>query len=83
MTNCAWLRLLIYYYIKKGKPKEGILFSWFLISLFSLRFIVEFYKEVQVDFEQSLPLDLGQLLSIPFIIIGIIILFIVRNKQKV
>ena len=35
------------------------------------RFFVEFLKKNQVDFENSMPLDMGQLLSIPFVIIGV------------
>jgi prolipoprotein diacylglyceryl transferase len=66
--------LMFYYYKKQGKPKEGIIFGWFLISLFTVRFLIEFLKEVQVDFEHSLPLDLGQMLSVPFIIAGISVL---------
>lgn len=71
--------LIYYYYRKNCKPKEGIIFGIFLIALFSVRFLIEFLKEVQVGFENKLPLDLGQLLSIPFIIAGIIII-ILKSK---
>ena len=60
---------------------KGQMFGIFLILLFSARFIIEFFKEVQVPFENSLTLDMGQLLSIPLIITGIIIL-IWSNKNK-
>ena len=57
-----------------GKLKEGYLFSLFLIMLFSVRFLIEFIKEVQVDFETSMTLNMGQWLSLPFILGGFILL---------
>jgi|SRR6185437_3442206 len=70
--------LIILYNKKHAVLKPGILFGTFLILLFSIRFFVEFFKEVQVPFEVNLVakygLNMGQLLSIPFIIAGIIIL---------
>jgi len=63
--------LLMYYWKNKGKLKEGFMFGIFLISLFTVRFFVEFLKNDQVDFENNMFLNMGQLLSIPFIIIGI------------
>lgn len=70
--------LMTLYNRKRASLKPGTLFGLFLILLFSARFIVEFFKEVQVGFENDLVartgFNLGQLLSIPFIIIGIFIL---------
>lgn len=66
--------LLWYYYHKDGAPREGVLFGWFLITVFTARFILEFLKEPQVDFENSMVLNMGQLLSIPFVLGGIAIL---------
>tara|TARA_Y100000022_G_scaffold175604_1_gene164369 strand:- start:936 stop:1709 length:774 start_codon:yes stop_codon:yes gene_type:complete len=64
------------------REKEGKLFGYFLIGLFSIRFIVEFVKESQGGIETFLPgLSTGQWLSIPFILIGIVFLFI--NKKRV
>lgn len=48
----------------------GFFFGFCLITIFSFRFFIEFLKEVQVEFESSMILDLGQLLSIPLIFIG-------------
>ena len=65
------------------REKEGRLFGYFLIGLFTIRFIVEFVKESQGGLETFLPgLSTGQWLSIPFIIIGIIFL-ILKNKRTV
>jgi len=46
-----------------------------LIILFSLRFVDEFFKISQEVFEDSMILNMGQILSIPFVLIGIGLLF--------
>ncbi|MCX6174755.1 MAG: prolipoprotein diacylglyceryl transferase [Ignavibacteriales bacterium] len=73
--------LLSFYFRVKGKFKNGLLFGLFLISIFGFRFFVEFFKENQSLFEQKLFLNMGQLLSIPFVIMGIYFLF--RKDKKV
>lgn len=76
--------IFIFYYIKqKGMIKEGFLFGMFLILVFGFRFFVEFLKEVQVSFENTLLLNMGQLLSIPLVIFGIFIVYRSRNKIPV
>ncbi|MFZ4412426.1 MAG: prolipoprotein diacylglyceryl transferase [Bacteroidales bacterium] len=73
---------LLWIYIKKqGKPLPGMIFGLFLIALFSVRFVIEFLKETQADFEKAMTLNMGQLLSIPFIIAGIFI-FVLSIKNK-
>ena len=63
------------------KNKKGFLFGLFLICLFSIRVLVEYVKESQGGFEDSLGLlSTGQWLSIPFIIIGFIL--ILRSKKS-
>lgn len=64
------------YYKKKGILRTGVLFGWWLIALFGMRLIIEFVKEEQVAFEQGMTLDMGQLLSLPFIVLGVIMLVI-------
>lgn len=49
----------------------GYFFGLCLAYIFTARFFIEYTKEVQEAFEQALPLNMGQLLSIPFVIIGI------------
>ena len=49
----------------------GYFFGRCLAFMFSARVVIEYTKEVQEAFEQALPLNMGQLLSIPFVIIGI------------
>jgi prolipoprotein diacylglyceryl transferase len=68
-------------YLKKHPPfRDGVIFSLFLILLFSARFCIEFVKEVQVDFEKNLPLDMGQWLSIPLIVAGFALLISLYKK---
>ena len=53
----------------------GSQLGWFMVGLFSLRILVEFIKADQVPFEAGMFLNMGQLLSIPFLILGILILW--------
>jgi len=73
--------LLLYYIKKKYKPKEGIMFGSFLILLFGARFIIESIKEVQVGFEETMLLNMGQILSLPFIVGGVVILWIAMKDK--
>jgi prolipoprotein diacylglyceryl transferase len=66
---------------KKAKLPEGMLFGTFLVILFGLRFLYEFVKEAQVDFEKTMSLNMGQILSIPLVLIGIWILFNLKKLQ--
>ena len=65
--------ILLYklYWTKKGEHYQGLLISLFLILVFTARFFIEFVKEDQVAFEAAMRLNMGQLLSFPFIIAGI------------
>jgi prolipoprotein diacylglyceryltransferase len=49
----------------------GFYFGLCLAAIFTFRFFVEFIKKEQVDFEQGMALNMGQLLSIPFVVIGL------------
>lgn len=74
--------LYLLYFNQKIKLKQGYLFSIFLVLLFSVRFVIEFIKEVQVEFETGMTLNMGQWLSIPFILIGLgIFLRAFKNKE--
>lgn len=65
---------LLWLYIKKlPKLKTGTIFGIFLVVLFGMRFLIEFIKEPQEAFEENMMLDMGQWLSVPFIIAGIVI----------
>ena len=60
---------------------KGWYFGFCLAYIFIFRFLIEYTKEIQEAFEASLPLDMGQLLSIPFIAIGA--WFMVKGGKKV
>jgi prolipoprotein diacylglyceryl transferase len=60
-----------YYWKTNGKPRPGFIFGMFLILLFSMRFFIEFVKVPQVGFEADMVLNMGQWLSIPFVLLGI------------
>lgn len=62
---------LAIYRKRPQKVGTGFFFGLCLTYIFTARFFIEFTKEIQEPFEAELPLDMGQLLSIPFIIIGI------------
>lgn len=63
----------------KNQMKEGFLFGLGLTLIFTQRFIIEFVKEDQVLFEAGLFLNMGQILSIPLILIGM--LFIILSQK--
>ena len=69
--------ILLWMYYKKdlARRRPGVMFGFFLIILFGTRFLIEFIKNPQVDFEQNMVLNMGQLLSIPFIVAGVVILW--------
>lgn len=72
--------LLYMYWKTDAREKQGYLLGMFLIMLWSVRFVVEFLKESQGGFESDLgTFSTGQWLSIPFIIIGF--LLIVKSKK--
>lgn len=69
------------YKSERIRNANGLIFGTFLTLLFLARFIIEFFKENQESFENNMLLNMGQLLSIPFIIIGII-LIVLKSRQK-
>lgn len=76
---------MIYLYKKSDhgqKLHRGFFFGLCLTEIFVFRFFVEFLKENQVDLENTMTLNMGQWLSVPFVIIGIyFMLFYGKNKQ--
>ena len=84
--------LLMYFYFKKKdlKDREGFLAGVFFIGIFFTRFLIEFIKENQEAFESGMTLNMGQLLSVPFILAGIYLIYralthpaiIYKNPQK-
>ena len=80
MCIITYITLLIIYKKKNYKPKNGFLFGLFLVMIFVFRFFVEFIKNPQVDFEQTMTLNMGQILSIPLTLLGVF--FIIWSQCK-
>ena len=59
-----------YKFTDAGKHR-GVIFGTFMIGIFGSRFFIEYLKNVQEAFEENMLLDMGQLLSIPFVLLGI------------
>jgi phosphatidylglycerol:prolipoprotein diacylglycerol transferase len=73
----AYLLIFITLYsINKAATKPtGFNFGFVIAAIFIVRFMVEFVKENQSAFEEGMALNMGQILSIPFIIVGLYFLF--------
>ncbi len=74
--------IILYLYYRKdlGRRRPGFLFGVAMIGIFLTRFFIEFLKERQVAFEDGMALDMGQLLSLPFIAVGIYM--IIRSLRR-
>jgi phosphatidylglycerol:prolipoprotein diacylglycerol transferase len=72
--------LAFLFWKKDWSKRQGGIFGLFLILLFGFRFCIEFMKENQVSFEDSMALNMGQWLSIPFVLIGAY--FLARSKKS-
>lgn len=75
--------LLYMYWKTKAKDYQGMLVGVFFIMVFTARFFIEFIKEVQEPFEKDMSLLMGQWLSIPFILIGIILVVLSIKRGPV
>ena len=64
--------ILMYCYYKKKdlKDRAGFLTGIFFMGMFLTRFLIEFIKENQEAFESNMALNMGQILSIPFVLAG-------------
>ncbi len=69
------------YWKKLDQMLRGQFIGIFLIVCFGSRFLIEFIKEPQVEFEQTMVLNMGQLLSIPFILLGVFFLVWASKKR--
>jgi|GEM_PF-113836 prolipoprotein diacylglyceryltransferase len=74
-----FILLWLLYRSYHGKIPRGLFFGLFLVLVFGSRFLIEFLKIDQEAFSLGLPLNMGQLLSLPFVIYGLF--RIVRSKQ--
>lgn len=70
------------YWKKEAYKKNGLIFGVFLIGIFGSRFVLEFIKLNQESFESGMSLNMGQILSIPFIIWGIWLIIKSNDTSK-
>ncbi|WP_296382346.1 prolipoprotein diacylglyceryl transferase [Winogradskyella sp.] len=80
----VFLILLYFYWKTKKSEQQGFLFGLFLVLLWTVRFFVEYVKVSQGGIEEYFGnnLSTGQLLSIPFVLIGLYFMFVYKPKTK-
>ncbi len=78
---CFAILFALYRYTKIAK-REGFIFGGALVGIFMPRFLIEFIKIDQVAFEQGMTLNMGQWLSVPFILCGIAIMLWAWYRYK-
>lgn len=75
--------LMWMYWKRNAEERPGLLFGVFLTWLFTARFLIEFVKNDQVEFEANMMFNMGQWLSVPLIIAGIILIIYAYSRPKV
>ncbi len=77
--------ILMYFYQKtRNRYREGFLTGLFFVFIFAARFFIEFIKEDQEAFEAGMTLNMGQWLSIPFVVAGIyLIVRALKRPEKI
>ncbi|MFO7935799.1 MAG: prolipoprotein diacylglyceryl transferase [Bacteroidales bacterium] len=74
--------LFIFYRKKHKEVRDGFIFGVFMILLFTARFFIEFVKTEQVAFEVGMKFNMGQLLSLPFILAGVIMILWTKKHPR-
>jgi prolipoprotein diacylglyceryltransferase len=74
--------LMYMYWRTNARKKEGLICGTAFAVFFSIRFLLEFIKNDQVAFEADMVLNMGQLLSVPFILLGIVFVIYSFKKPK-
>ena len=78
---CFAILFALYRYTKVAK-REGFIFGGALIGIFLPRFLIEFVKIDQVAFEQGMTLNMGQWLSVPFVLAGVVVMLWAWYRYK-
>ena len=80
----ALFGLLMWMYWKKNsQERPGLLLGIFFVWVFGSRFIIEFVKNNQVAFEETMTLNMGQWLSVPFVLIGIVLIIYAMKCPRI
>ncbi|HBN46417.1 MAG TPA: prolipoprotein diacylglyceryl transferase [Prevotella sp.] len=77
-----FLVILTVYRKHRERVGTGLFFGLCLALIFTSRFLIEYTKDIQVDFEAGMLFDMGQLLSVPFIAIGLFCIFCKSGMKK-
>jgi prolipoprotein diacylglyceryl transferase len=77
-----FVALFIFYRKRYKKVRDGFIFGVFMILLFSARFFIEFVKNDQVAFEAGMQFNMGQLLSLPFILAGVAMILWTAKRPR-
>lgn len=78
----SFIILMVLYWKREAWKKEGVVFGLFLVLIFGARFLLEFTKEPQVTERGEWLLNTGQLLSIPFVLVGIYLLWRAKKRTQ-
>lgn len=79
----ALFGLLMWMYWKRNAgERPGLIFGMFLTGIFLPRFLIEFIKNDQVAFEADMTLNMGQWLSIPFVLAGIVLIIYAMTHPR-
>ncbi|MCC8114074.1 MAG: prolipoprotein diacylglyceryl transferase [Bacteroidales bacterium] len=83
LAYLALFAVLMWMYWKKNlEERPGLIFGVFFTWLFTARFLIEFVKNPQVEFERDMALNMGQLLSVPFILAGIVMIIVAMIRPR-
>ncbi len=74
--------LMWMYWKKNAEERPGLIFGVFFIILFGTRFMIEFIKNDQVAFEANMALNMGQWLSVPFILLGVGLVIYAMSRPR-
>lgn len=80
----ALFGLMMYMYWRRNAgERPGLLFGTFLVGTFGTRFLIEFIKNDQVAFEATMRYNMGQLLSIPFVLLGVFLIIWALTHKRI
>lgn len=78
----VFILLLVAYSKSQLKERSGAMLGLFLTMIFAVRFLVEYIKEPQASYTLGFGFNTGQLLSIPFLIVGVLALTISLLRKR-
>ena len=80
--SLIFLLLLFMYKIRGSNIRPGVIFATFLITVFTARFFLEFVKTKQAAYNSEFWMTTGQMLSIPFVMVGLFYLVLPIFKKN-